>query len=216
MGMDYVTLELHSYMACLLMMEKYTVFRKSFFFWWVYPSSFGQIEGVPSDLIEMRSRLLGFYTQEAPRDPGRRDCQVPQPMWHERRQFLQEELHELRGDRCRSSKNSRDCYSVTAMTGYCWTFVESMMQKPLKIKMILLQHWKGLRWQKGHWVQDILFQQITILSRIICGKNFRRLFEKEKAVSPGVSLFTHLFAGGNVIGWKFRQIAGDDIGMLNK
>ena len=62
----------------------------------------------------------------------------------------------------------------------------------------------------------MLFQQITILSRMICGKNIRRLFDKEKALSPENSLFTHLFAGGNVTSWKFGQIAGDDIGMLNK
>ena len=35
--------------------------------WRVYPSSFRQIEGVPSNLIEMQSRLFGYDTQEAPR-----------------------------------------------------------------------------------------------------------------------------------------------------
>ena len=62
----------------------------------------------------------------------------------------------------------------------------------------------------------MLFQQIIILSQMICGKNFRRLFDKEKAVSPESSLFTHLFAEGNVTSWKFWQIAGDDKDKLNK
>jgi len=79
----------------------------------VYPSSFGQIEGVPADRIEMRSRLVGFDTQEAPREPGRRDCQIPQPMWRQGRQFLQEELHGLRGDiDCHQARILGDCYGV--------------------------------------------------------------------------------------------------------
>lgn len=79
----------------------------------VYPSSFGQIEGVPADFVEMRSRLLGFDTQEAPRGPGRRDCQVPQPLWREGRQFLQEELQGLKGDiDCDQARILGDCYGV--------------------------------------------------------------------------------------------------------
>ena len=82
---------------------------KSVFVRRVYPSSFGQIEGVPTDSIVMRSRLLGFDTQEAPRGPARRDCKIPQPLWRQGRQFLQEELLGLRGNQARILG---DCYGV--------------------------------------------------------------------------------------------------------
>ena len=84
------------------------------FFRRVYCSSFDQIEGVLTDVIEKQSRLLGFDTQEAPRGPGRRGCQVPQPLWHERREFLQQELHELRGDIADvdQARILGDCYGV--------------------------------------------------------------------------------------------------------
>ena len=84
------------------------------FFRRVYCGSFDQIEGVPTDVIEKRSRLLGFDTQEAPRGPGRRDCQVPQPLWREGRDFLQQELHELRGDIADvdQARILGDCYGV--------------------------------------------------------------------------------------------------------
>ena len=79
----------------------------------VYPSSFAQIEGVPVDQIEMRSRLVGFDTQEAPRAAGRRDCQVPQPLWREGRDFLQGELQRLRGDiDVDDARILGDCYGV--------------------------------------------------------------------------------------------------------
>ena len=87
--------------------------REINFFQKVYPSSFAQIEGVPSDLIEMRSRLVGFDTQEAPRGAGRRDCQVPQPLWREGRDFLQGELQRLRGDiAVDDARILGDCYGV--------------------------------------------------------------------------------------------------------
>ena len=61
----------------------------------------------------MRSRLLGFDTQEAQRGPRRRDCQVPQPLWCEGRDFLPEELHELRGDiGLDQARILGDCYGV--------------------------------------------------------------------------------------------------------
>ena len=41
----------------------------------MYPSKFAVFEGRPVSIIERTSRLIGFDTQEAPRDPGRRDCQ---------------------------------------------------------------------------------------------------------------------------------------------
>jgi len=87
-------------------LERELLFRK------VYPSDLAQV-GVPEERIEMRSRLIGFDTQEAPRDPGRRDCNVPQHFWREGRQFLQQELNSLRGevpiDRARILG---DCYGV--------------------------------------------------------------------------------------------------------
>ena len=84
------------------------------FFRQVYSGSFDQIEGVPTNVIEKRSRLLGFDTQEAPRDPGRRDCEVPQPLWRQGRDFLHQELHELRGDisDVDRARILGDCYGV--------------------------------------------------------------------------------------------------------
>ena len=67
--------------------EKVNGVREIAFFRKIYLSSFPQMEGVPSNLIEMRSRLLGFDTREAPRGPGRRDCEVPQPLWRDGRDF---------------------------------------------------------------------------------------------------------------------------------
>ena len=80
----------------------------------------------------------------------------------------------------------------------------------------MFQHYQGLRWPKGHCAQDVLSQKITILLQMICGKNFRRLSDKDKAVSPERSLFIPLFAGGNDTGWKLLQMSGDDRDMLNK
>ena len=40
----------------------------------MYPIEFAVFEGRPVSIIERRSRLIGFDTQEAPSDPGRRDC----------------------------------------------------------------------------------------------------------------------------------------------
>ena len=166
----------------------------------VYPGSFGQMEGIPTNSIDMRSRLLGFDTHEAPRGPGRRDCRVPQPLWSEGRQFLQQELHELRGDRSMTQESSVTVMVLTSTTGYCWTFVASTMQKRDQREFSLFQLYKGLRWPKKHYAQDMPFRQITILSQMSCGKNFRRPFDKEEAVSPESSLFTPLFAGGNDTG----------------
>ena len=79
----------------------------------IYPGLFHQIEEIPTNSIDMRSRLLGFDKQEESRGPGRRDCQVPQPLWRERRQFLQQQLHELRGDiEIDHARILRDCYGV--------------------------------------------------------------------------------------------------------
>ena len=84
------------------------------FFRQVYCGSFDQLKRLPTDVIEKRSRLLGFDTQEAPRGPGRRDCQVPQPLWCEGRDFLQQELRELRGDivDVDQARILGDCYGV--------------------------------------------------------------------------------------------------------
>lgn len=93
--------------------EKVDSVQEINFFQRVYPSSFRQIEGVPSDLIEMRSRLFGYDTQEAPRGPGRRDCNVPQPLWREGREFLQEKLAELKGSiDVDQARILGDCYGV--------------------------------------------------------------------------------------------------------
>jgi len=78
----------------------------------IYPGNLAQ-EGVPRECIEMRSRLIGFDTQEAPRDPGRRDCNIPQHFWREGRQFLQQELNSLRGEvPIDRTKIPGDCYGV--------------------------------------------------------------------------------------------------------
>jgi len=61
----------------------------------MYLSKFAVFEGRPVSIIERRSRLIGFDTQETARDPGRRDCQPPllerrkgvskaRAKWHER------------------------------------------------------------------------------------------------------------------------------------
>lgn len=78
----------------------------------IYPSNLPQV-GVPQERVEMRSRLIGFDTQEAPRDPGRRDCCVPQHFWREGRQFLQQELNSLRGDvPLNQARILGDCYGI--------------------------------------------------------------------------------------------------------
>ena len=66
----------------------------------------------------MRSRLIGFDTREAPGGPGRRDCEVPQPPWGQGRDFLQEGLHELRGDiDVDQARILGDCYGVDIYNG---------------------------------------------------------------------------------------------------
>ena len=93
--------------------EKVDGIREINFFRKIYPCSLAQMEGVPFDLIEMRSRLVGFDTQEALRAPGSRDCQVPQPLWREGREFLQRELQQLRGEiDVDDARILGDCYGV--------------------------------------------------------------------------------------------------------
>ena len=159
------------------------------------------MEGVPLNLIEMRSRLSGFDTQEAQRGPGRRDCQVHNLCG------VREEIF-YRGNSSDSEETSMSMTlesSVTVMvltsiTGYCWIFVASMIRQHRKAS--LFQHYQGLRWPKRHCALAMPFQQITTLSRMICGKNFRRLFRKEEAVSLQSSLFIPLFAGESDTGRK--------------
>ena len=94
--------------------EKVDGVREINFFRKIYSSLFSQIEGIPLDRIEMRSRLVGFNTQEAPRGAGRRDCQVPQPLWREGRDFLQR----LRGDiNVDDARILGDCYGVDSYNG---------------------------------------------------------------------------------------------------
>lgn len=78
-----------------------------------YPSSFAPFQGTPNVRIEMRSRLIGYDTQEAPREPGRRDCNVPQPFWREGRQFLGQQLNDLKGEiPVEQARILCDCYGV--------------------------------------------------------------------------------------------------------
>ena len=61
----------------------------------------------------MLSTLVGFNTQEAPRGLGKGDCQVPQPLWREGRDFLQGELQQLRGGiDVDDARILGDCYGV--------------------------------------------------------------------------------------------------------
>ena len=78
----------------------------------IYLNNLSQV-GVPQEHVKMRSRLIGFDTQEAPRDPGRRDCHVPQHFWREGRQFLQQELNSLRGEvPLNQARILGDCYGI--------------------------------------------------------------------------------------------------------
>ncbi len=78
-----------------------------------YPSCFAMCRGTLEDRIEMRSRLIGYDTQEAPRGPGRRDCDVSQPFWREGREFLQQQLADLRGEiPIERARILGDCYGV--------------------------------------------------------------------------------------------------------
>lgn len=52
----------------------------------MYPSKFAVFEGRPVSIIERRSRLTGFDTQEAPRAKAGETAN--QPYWRERREFL--------------------------------------------------------------------------------------------------------------------------------
>ena len=84
------------------------------------------MEGVPLNLIEMRSRLSGFDTQEAQRGPGRRDCQVHNLCG------VREEIF-YRGNSSDSGETSMSTtleslvtvMVLTSITGYSWTFVAS-------------------------------------------------------------------------------------------
>ena len=139
------------------------------FFRKIYPSLFTQIEGVPLNLIEMRIRLLGFDTQEAPRGPGG--------------DFLQGNSSDSEETSMSMTLESLVTVMVLiSITGYCWTFVASMIWQCWKVS--LFQHYQGLRWLKGHCAVDMLFQQLTTLFLMICEKNFRTLFSKGVAVSP--------------------------------
>ena len=69
----------------------------------VYPNEFAVFEGRPVSIIERRSRLIGFDTQEAPRDP----------YWREGREFLKQELNGLRREiPINQARILGDCYGV--------------------------------------------------------------------------------------------------------
>ena len=138
----------------------------------------------------MRSRLLGFDTQEVPRDPGRTDCRVPQPLWREGRQFLQEELCGLRGDIHRR-ESSVTVIVLTSITGFYWTSMASLMRKRCQRKLNVFLHYQGLRWPKGHCAQDMLSHQITILSGTISWHEFQEASRQRKGGFSGEQ-FVHL------------------------
>lgn len=77
-----------------------------------YPVEFQPFNGVPLNLVEKRSRLVGFDTQEAPRQRGR-ECDVDQRFWQNGRDFLETQLHELRSTIPVDGANIlADCFGV--------------------------------------------------------------------------------------------------------
>lgn len=62
---------------------------------------------------EVRSRIVGYDTQEVPRDDDERDVDMPQPFWEEGRRFLSDELHRILGDvPPESAVVLADCFSL--------------------------------------------------------------------------------------------------------
>ena len=62
---------------------------------------------------EVRSRIVGYDTQETPPSNDERAVDIPQPYWQEGRTFLVEELNRLRGDvPLGSAVMLVDCFSV--------------------------------------------------------------------------------------------------------
>ncbi len=78
-----------------------------------YPKEIRTVTGSPTNRVEKRSRILGFDTQEAPRERGRKDCDTDQRYWVDGRDFLETQLRELRGPISIESANILvDCYGV--------------------------------------------------------------------------------------------------------
>ena len=78
-----------------------------------YPVELRNINSIPVNRVEKRSRLIGFDTQEAPRERGRRDCNVDQRYWENGRDFLEAQLLALRGTISIDDANILvDCYGV--------------------------------------------------------------------------------------------------------
>ncbi len=78
-----------------------------------YPVELRNVNSVPVNRVEKRSRLVGFDTQEAPRERGRRDCEVDQRYWQNGRDFLEAQLLALRGTISIDDANILvDCYGV--------------------------------------------------------------------------------------------------------
>lgn len=62
---------------------------------------------------EARSRIVGYDTQEVPRNDDERDVDMPQPFWEEGKRFLSDELHRLLGDvPPESAVVLADCFSL--------------------------------------------------------------------------------------------------------
>lgn len=80
----------------------------------LYPVEFGFLEGNVDDNIEMRSRLIGYDTQEAPRAQDRgRQLKVTQHFWLEGQQFLVQKLDDLRGELLDDqARILADCYGI--------------------------------------------------------------------------------------------------------
>ena len=88
-------------------LQEHMLFRK------LYPSEFAFLEGDLNENIEMRSRLIGYDTQEAPRDQDHGRCRVPQHFWHEGQEFLVQKLEDLRGELVDDqARILADCYGI--------------------------------------------------------------------------------------------------------
>ena len=76
-------------------------------------SEFAFLEGNLDTNIEIRCRLIGYDTQEAPRAQDQRRCKVTSILWLQAQQFLVQKLDELWGEiLVDQAKILTDCYGV--------------------------------------------------------------------------------------------------------
>jgi len=131
--------------------------------------------------------------QEAQRGPGRRECQLPQPLWCEGRQFLQEKLHGLKRDKdCNQARILGDCHCID-------------IYNRLLLDNCGVYNMETLPEEDGPFPT---LQRIERAKRALC--KAYGLFDKEILVSPESSFFSPLFLGGNDTGWKLLQMSGHD------